>query len=123
MGTSGDAWFPFCEVVLAPEREPHSCCCLSVCWLSPDRCEDPSDFVDFGRVNLWQIFAFGLAGLESAHGVSVNSSGKWDEEGHGQRTKPGEDQNTYTPVICPFTFLLTFPATTSSAKLCSLMSL
>lgn len=55
--------------------------------------------------------------------MSVNSSGKWDEEGHGQRTKPGEDQNTYTPVICPFTFLLTFPATTSSAKLCSLMSL
>lgn len=115
----GDAFFPFCMVVLTSELEPHTCCLLAR-WLSPDRVEHLSDTVNFSPVNLWTAVALGFAGLGSAHDVSEQiPEARRAGQGDGQRTMAGRGQYTDTPVICPLMFFLTFPAMTSSAGLCS----
>ena len=71
MGTTRDALFFLCLVLIAPERELHSCM-PSVCWLSPNMVKHLSDVVNLGLFNLWLVFNLCPAGLESAHG-SVDS--------------------------------------------------
>lgn len=66
VGTGGHAVFPFRLVLLAPEREHHSCS-FPAYWLPSNCVEYLSDVVNLDLVDLWQIVTPGLAGLESAH--------------------------------------------------------